>query len=64
MSSIKIIIAAVSEKYSKSGFLINSLLQRVDPSRGIDNFIHALQKDASGGYQSNFMHVLREAEPE
>ena len=57
------IIAAASHKYGADKLPINSILQRVDPQRGIDYFIHALDKDSDGEYSAKFVHALREVEP-
>lgn len=62
-SDLEEIIATVSRKYGVDSFPINSVLQRVDPQRGIDYFIHALEKNEDGEYAAKFMHALREAEP-
>ena len=57
------ITGAVSRKYGAENMPINSILQRIDPQRGIDYFIHALEKNVDGEYSSRFMHALRETEP-
>ncbi|CAI8030528.1 Chondroitin sulfate synthase 3 [Geodia barretti] len=57
------IVGAVARKYGTQNLPINSVLQRVDPQRGIDYFIHALEKNTDGEYNSRFMHALRETEP-
>ena len=57
------IVGAVARKYGTQNLPINSVLQRVDPQRGIDYFIHALEKNPDGEYNSRFMHALRETEP-
>ena len=62
-SDLEEIVGTVSRKYGVDTLPINSVLQRVDPQRGIDYFIHALEKDENGEYSSKFMHALREAEP-
>ena len=62
-SDLESIVTTVSKKYGVESYPINSILQRVDPQRGIDYFIHALERDSDGEYSSKFMHALREAEP-
>ena len=62
-SDLEDIVATISKKYGVETFPISSVLQRVDPQRGIDYFIHALERDGDGEYSSTFMHALREAEP-
>ena len=63
-SDLEHVISAVSHKLQVNDLPINSILQRVDPQRGIDYFIHALNRDsADGEYRSRFLHVLRETEP-
>ena len=60
---LKDIIGAASRKYQENSLPISSVLRRVDPPRGIDYFIHALERDQDGEYTSKFMHALRESEP-
>ena len=57
------IVGAASKKFGTENLPINSVLQRVDPQRGIDYFIHALERDGDGEYNSRFLHALRETEP-
>ncbi len=42
---------------------VDSVLQRLDPHRGIDYFLHVIQKDADDAYKARFLHALRESEP-
>ena len=63
VNDLETLVTTVSKKYGTESFFIDSVLQRVDPQRGVDYFIQALVRDIDGEYESKFMHALREAEP-
>ena len=49
--------------HSGNNLVIESVLQRVDPSRGIDYFLQLTDQSKSGHLKSEFHHALREIEP-
>lgn len=59
----------VSEKGEKvqggNDLMVESILQRVDPSRGIDYFLQVMDQRSSlnGQLKTEFYHMLREVEP-
>ena len=46
-----------------SSLVVESILQRVDPSRGIDYFLQLIDQRKSGPLKTEFYHALRETEP-
>lgn len=48
---------------SGNNLMVESILQRVDPNRGIDYFLQLIDKNKSGQLKTGFYHSLREAEP-
>ena len=42
---------------------VDSVLQRLDPQRGVDYFLHVIQRDSDDSYKARFLHALRESEP-
>lgn len=48
---------------TSDGVKVDSILQRLDPQRGLDYFLHVIQRDSDDKYKARFMHALRESEP-
>ena len=48
---------------SRNNLVVENMLQRVDPSRGIDYFLQLTDQSKSGHLKSEFYHALREIEP-
>lgn len=57
------VFKAVLHTPANESVMIDSVLQRVDPQRGVDYFLHTIEKDSADQYHAKFLHALREVEP-
>ena len=57
------VFKAITHTAEDDKVVVDSVLQRLDPQRGIDYFLHTIQRDSEDQYQARFLHALRETEP-
>ena len=52
-----------SDDTQSDKILVENIFQRIDPQRGLDYFLHVIEKERDGKHNSRFLHALREVEP-
>ena len=62
-SDVTEVFHTVLDSSEKDDVRVDSILYRLDPQRGIDYFLHTIQRDSDDRYQAKFLHALRESEP-
>ena len=62
-NDINEVFKTILDSSEKDNVIVDGILHRLDPQRGIDYFLHTIQRDSNGQYQAKFLHALRETEP-